>query len=86
MAWQVDMAEESSLLDALHALVPGGGVSVEEPDIMEAYDQRRDDFDSTTVLMLMPRPVRMQAVYLPCSGLCARRGVTPRCLLLYMSK
>ena len=40
------MTEESSLLDALQALVPGGGVRVEEPDIMEAYDQRRDVADT----------------------------------------
>ena len=32
--------EESPLLDALTAIVPSGGIAAEEPDIMEAYNQR----------------------------------------------
>ena len=40
--WQVDLLQESPLLDALHALVPDGGVFDDEPDIMEAYGQRCD--------------------------------------------
>ena len=37
---QVALVEESPLMDALPALVSGGGIRVEEPDIMEAYNQR----------------------------------------------
>jgi len=67
------MAEESSLLDALQALVPGGGIRVEKPDIMEAYDQRCDVVDSTAVLML--------PVYSPCTvpGLAPCEGALLLC-------